>query len=176
MSGVILRCPNCGTTQPAEGQCDACHEAAVSYFCTNHTPGAWLNSAACPQCGARFGDPAPARQEPVSNDPPELRPAAVRPPPHAPVEHDSGPWDSRAPSEPGDTAYGSVRSDPLRILLGAVAAAARARAARAEHSPDELERTRPRGSGCVGRIIMLALLLLAFILMAPLFLSALLGF
>jgi hypothetical protein len=70
-----------------------------------------------------------------------------------------------------------VRPDPLRILLGAVAAAARARAARAEHSPyDKMERTRPRGSGCIGRIIMLVLLLLAFVLMAPLFLSALLGF
>jgi hypothetical protein len=92
------------------------------------------------------------------------------------VEHDSGPWDALAPSEPGDTSYGSVRPDPLRILLGAVVAGARARAARTEHSRyDEMERT-PRGGGCIGRILMLVLLLVAFVLMAPLFLNALLGF
>ena len=39
--------------EPVEGQCDACHEAAVRFFCTNHTQGLWLEGSACFQCGAR---------------------------------------------------------------------------------------------------------------------------
>src|SRR4030095_7804362 len=63
MNGVALRCPNCGTTKTTPGECDACHEAQVRYFCTNHKPGHWLNEPACPQCGAKFADPVrpPAR-------------------------------------------------------------------------------------------------------------------
>ncbi len=47
MSAVVLRCPNCGTTQLAAGECDACHEADVRYWCANHTPGRWLDGPAC---------------------------------------------------------------------------------------------------------------------------------
>lgn len=71
MSGVVLRCPNCGTTKAGGGECDACHEAHVRYYCTNHTPGRWLDTPACSQCGAQFGDPA--------------RPRAAAPPPGAPA-------------------------------------------------------------------------------------------
>jgi hypothetical protein len=56
---VVQRCPNCGTTKGTSGECEACHEAQVRYFCTNHTPGLWLEESKCPSCGARFGD-APA--------------------------------------------------------------------------------------------------------------------
>ena len=55
MSDVLIRCPNCGTTQAALGECDACREAQVRYFCTNHDPGRWLDGPACPACGARYG-------------------------------------------------------------------------------------------------------------------------
>ena len=48
MSGVVLRCPSCGTTRAAPGECDACHEAQVRYYCTNHTPGRWLELAVVP--------------------------------------------------------------------------------------------------------------------------------
>ena len=51
MSNVVLRCPNCGTTQNAPGECEACHEEQVRYFCTNHNPGQWLESSKCPQSG-----------------------------------------------------------------------------------------------------------------------------
>jgi len=78
MSGVVLRCPNCGTTRSASGECEACHEAQVRYFCSNHTPGRWLEAAACPQCGARFGDPT---RPPASASPPAPRPATTRTPP-----------------------------------------------------------------------------------------------
>jgi len=56
MSGVALRCPNCGTAQSGPGECEACHEAAVRHFCTNHNPGRWLDGPVCSECGARFGD------------------------------------------------------------------------------------------------------------------------
>jgi hypothetical protein len=53
MSDVVLRCPNCGTTQESPGECDACHEASVRYFCPNHSPGRWLDGPVCAECGAR---------------------------------------------------------------------------------------------------------------------------
>lgn len=39
MSGVVLPCSNYGTVQASTGECEACHEAEIRYFCTNHTPG-----------------------------------------------------------------------------------------------------------------------------------------
>jgi hypothetical protein len=69
MSGVVLRCPNCGTTRAAPGECDACHEAPVRYYCTQHRPGLWLDAPTCGQCGSRFGPTAP----------PPARPAATKP-------------------------------------------------------------------------------------------------
>jgi len=58
-----------------------------------------------------------------------------------------------------------------------MAAAARARTESAERSSDdEIAPVRRRGGGCVGRIFMLILFLIALFLMAPLFLGALLGF
>ena len=64
MSGVVLRCPHCGTTRASLGECEACHEAEVRHYCTNHSPGVWLNGPVCSECGARLGDtpkPAPPR-------------------------------------------------------------------------------------------------------------------
>ena len=95
MSGVVLRCPHCGTTQAGPGECEACHEAQVAYHCTNHSPGRWLESPACPQCGARFGEASPAARTPP---PPATRPhpAAQTPQPaREPVP--SSPWARSAP-------------------------------------------------------------------------------
>jgi hypothetical protein len=79
MSGVVLRCPNCGTTRAAPGECEACHEAAVRYYCTNHSPGRWLDAPACPQCGARFGVAAgPAAALPRAPAPVPARASAPR--------------------------------------------------------------------------------------------------
>jgi len=55
---VVLRCPNCGTTRETPGECEACREATVRYFCTNHTPGIWIAERTCPTCGTRFGERA----------------------------------------------------------------------------------------------------------------------
>jgi hypothetical protein len=81
MTGVVLRCPNCGTTKAGPGECEACHDADVRYFCTNHMPGHWLDSAHCPECGARFGEHTPPMSNP--SEPPPERPAP-RPEPWTP--------------------------------------------------------------------------------------------
>ncbi len=82
MSGVVLRCPNCGTTQSSQGECEACHEGQVRFYCTNHKPGRWLDGQACPQCGAVYGrpDPRPAsRATPQGRRPlRRLRPEGAR--------------------------------------------------------------------------------------------------
>ena len=88
MSGVVLRCPNCGTNQDKLGECEACHEPSVRYFCTNHDPGRWLDGPACPQCRARYGEsgptplPRPPAQEPTATrrrtPPPEPTPSPSR--------------------------------------------------------------------------------------------------
>jgi hypothetical protein len=83
VSGVVLRCPNCGTTQAGRGECDACHEAQVRPYCTNHTPGRWLDALTCPQCGARFGE-EPSRQT-AAPPPPQPGPGSsgrTEPPTH----------------------------------------------------------------------------------------------
>ena len=60
---VVLRCPTCGTTQNHSGECDACSETDVRYFCTNHSPGVWLTDSRCTACGAKFGDAPTIRPE-----------------------------------------------------------------------------------------------------------------
>jgi hypothetical protein len=99
MSGVVLRCPSCGTTKAAPGECDACHEAQVRYYCTNHTPGRWLDSRSCPQCGSQFGVPD---RPPVVHAPPRSPPASPPPPPAAALPPKAGrkgytSWPTRGP-------------------------------------------------------------------------------
>ena len=73
---VVQRCPNCGTTQASAGECEACHEGQVRYFCTNHEPGVWLAGRTCPQCEARAAITArPAAS--TSALPSHARPAAL---------------------------------------------------------------------------------------------------
>jgi hypothetical protein len=100
VSDVIIRCPNCGTTQGALGECEACHEADTRYFCTNHVPGLWLDGPVCSTCGARYGvaretrrppPPARARVEPPVR--PRSRPIPRAEPEPVPVDvwHDPEP-------------------------------------------------------------------------------------
>ena len=71
---VVLRCPTCGTTQEDAGECEACSEAEVRYFCTNHHGGVWLDGPVCGSCGAKFGDP-PSKPQPTPSVP--TRPAGA---------------------------------------------------------------------------------------------------
>lgn len=161
MSGVVLRCPNCGTTRAAPGECDACHEAAVRYHCTNHTPGRWLESGACPACGAGFGDPprpsppSPPAHVPAPRAPagPVRRPAAAPPGRRpAPVpERTEFPIPPRWPHGPGDRS--TTDADVF---------------VRADRTPPPIEvdlapASRALG-GCLTRLVLLALfMILAFV-------------
>ena len=167
MTGVALRCPNCGTTASAPGECDACHEAQVRYYCSNHKPGRWLDTPACPQCGARFGDPvrpaAPPPPPPRPTVSPSLEPARadpVRPPP-APSRT---PWGRRdrtpAPETiiEGERDGASVRAARTARLLEILRAASR-RPRDVTYIPE----APPAGAafgGCLMRFIVLAMFML----------------
>lgn len=152
---VILRCPHCGTSRGTPGECDACHEAEVRYFCTNHTPGLWLERPACAQCGARFGE-------------------AAAPAPAAPPPAPRGPTFGRVPPPPppsGDAVFGrhgeSARRPPTSIE-DVLAEVARARPA----TPPPGPRPRPieidprvavRGMG--GCLVRAVVMLVVFVVM-----------
>lgn len=90
---VIQRCPSCGTTQNTPGECEACHESAVRFYCTNHEPGLWLDGRTCPTCAAR---------RPAATRPPLAhRPRPVPAPAPAPVP---APAARTRPAPPTDTA------------------------------------------------------------------------
>lgn len=172
MSGVVLRCPNCGTAQAKPGECEACHEGQVRHFCTNHKTGIWLDASTCPQCGARFGEavrpaplPAPAVRKRV-------------PPKPAPVV-EPGPWraDAPAPTGPGDVDYAAVRDALARRWLDRLTTASRMR-----RTPDprridlEASAGEPVRGGCVKQVLMLVFILFALFVAASLLLGgALLG-
>ena len=100
MSAVVLRCPHCGTTQTVQGECEACHEAQVRFYCVNHSQGRWLDSQTCSQCGAVYGRSEPLRPS---------KPAPLRQPlPPKRIETSSpsttdprrpGPWGRRTPPD-----------------------------------------------------------------------------
>lgn len=80
MNGVVIRCRNCGTTQAALGECEACHEAHTQYYCPNHSPGRWLDADACSACGARVGVPPREPVRPPARATPPRPPRAAAPP------------------------------------------------------------------------------------------------
>jgi len=150
---VVLRCPNCGTTRSSAGECEACHEAQVRYFCTNHAPGLWLNERTCPSCAAAFADePRPARGVPGPSDRLEAPRRPITKPAltarastrTAPPASGSGPLASHELAE-------EFSLSPLQRLLSAVL---RARA------PSTM--SHPTGSaigGCLRRFVFVMLLL-----------------
>jgi len=174
MSGVVLRCPNCGTVHPEPGECAACHEAQVRYFCTNHSPGVWLDAQACPQCGARFGDPAPKLRTP----PPEPAPEIIQP--RRERRGDARPWARPAAPpreiEEAEEIYPppAAAPDPTRILLDMLGAAARRRAPRGVRPDYEHPPVRRRG-GCIRTLVTLVMLVIGLFLLLPVILSMFLG-
>jgi hypothetical protein len=190
---VVQRCPSCGTTRATSGECEACHEAQVRYFCTNHTPGLWLDASTCPKCGARFGDPAaspvptrspaPARAIPIRTRSVRARaPGTTSAPPTA--------YARTSPRKASADAWGSSTRTPLaheeelepgaarmalwqQVLRAAVRARFMpARAARyRERAP-----TRRGAGGCVMRLLLVSVsLFLALAGAVFLFGRALLG-
>ena len=168
MSDVVIRCPNCGTTHNAMGECDACHEADTQYFCTNHTPGRWLDGPACAECGARFGvDRVRSRPAPPPTPEPAPRP---RDEPAAPLGRRTVPID-----EPVRTIE-EVWTGPVHTPHRAEMEEIDPRDPRVEWPPAPPfppfnVRVVPMG-GCVRRLVLVILVLLA---LAALALFGLLG-
>jgi hypothetical protein len=166
MTGVVLRCPNCGTVEATAGECEACHEAQVRYFCTNHTPGLWLEASSCAQCGAKFGEVAPA---PASAPPPidpSIRTDATGTTPPITLEPEVGPWETSPPdAEPSARAP----SPWVEMLAAAARASAARRSERADY--DDVTPVRVRGGGCVRQLVLLTLFLFGLFVLASLLLG-----
>jgi hypothetical protein len=183
MSRVVLRCRHCGTTQAGPGECEACHEAQVAYYCTNHSPGRWLPAPICPQCGARFGEASPAGRTPPTRPPPVTptrQPASGR----DPLSPSTRSVPSRAPSEPMPpptapplptpvreelrVAEREVMSARLRDILMRGPAASRYPEARRPETPDPAP---PRNAlaGLIRRLMMLAFFFFAAMFLLSLF-------
>lgn len=169
---VTLRCPSCGTTRDAAGECDACHDAAVRYFCDDHVPGVWLKGPTCERCGATFGARHPSLPPTVSRAP--ARPRATPIPPIASATPRAAPRLRLRPTAVAARSRPSVASpSPLdaralpweRLLV----AAARARSS-TETEPAGPALGRARAVvGCLVRLGILAVLLVVALLVAAFF-------
>jgi hypothetical protein len=172
---VVLRCPNCGTTRATVGECEACHEAQVRYFCTSHTPGLWLDAPTCPRCGARFGEAPRRASAPAPAMPARARPTASArapasisgtPAPYSrrtPPESPAGIWGTREPTPPAGAEEPDARGSRLalwqNILRNAVLARYMARTAAPARE------RRPIG-GSAGGCLMRMMLLVMFLFVA----------
>jgi hypothetical protein len=168
MSGVALRCATCGTTQDRPGECEACSDGEVRYFCGNHSPGLWLDEPVCTRCGAKFGE-AP-RRDPVFPSRPSLPPLATRraesrsPKPSAAAPRRDGASGRSVSVEDSE----DIPTTPsLAELLAAMAERTRGRY-RTEGVWTELPaERRSRGlpvMGCLFRLVLFILVLIALIL------------
>ena len=161
MSGVVIRCPNCGTTQSALGECEACHEATTRYFCPNHEPGRWLDGPSCPECGARVGVPGVTRPPPSPSRP------ATPPPAHRAPRRTPPREEIRPPEDEWVDADVDAGSEPWR---GPVFSPRDPRIERGRPDPGDPWRLDPSMLpsavrvvslfGCLRRLVMIALVLL----------------
>jgi hypothetical protein len=191
MTGVILRCPNCGTSKATPGECDACHEAQVRYYCTNHKPGHWLDASVCPQCGSKFGDPVRPAARPIPPAaPPHPRttvtsaaPSRVDPPP-SPPRTSAKPWGRRERERSPDpdlvasdesTSVRDIRTARMLEILRAASRVGRMSRGATYTTPE----APPVGAslgGCLMRFVILAMfLLISFFLMLSLVGGSLFG-
>lgn len=164
---VVLRCPNCGTTAAHAGECEACHETEVRYFCSNHTPGLWLDTSSCPTCGARFGVAdrrPPAVEPPPARTRPSVPRASITSRPSAPIRPRT-----RAPDYTDELGRAPP---PAPLWQSLLKAALRARYLSPRALPHrERAPVGPGLGGCLRRLIMLVLLLLLALAGAVFFLG-----
>lgn len=167
---VVLRCPTCGTTQTHSGECDACSEGEVRYFCSNHSPGLWLDRPRCSACGAKFGDAPAVPAAPVGRDAP-TRPRVQRPAPSASEPPDEIPW--RPAPETREAADADAAPSLEEVLVDMIEEGrSRRAAAEASREPVVVAARAPLVAGCLGRLLFLVLVLIVLALAA---LSSLFG-
>ena len=172
MKPVVIRCPNCGTTQAALGECETCHEAQAGYYCPNHAPGRWIDGATCDACGARFGVETPPVTGPVSTPRAASGPVEWRAPGRTRAAG-TPPVRPRRPDELDDPMRGAPggagETDPrLAELLEYVRRARGARTARPSDvegpftpvDPGAVARGVARGAiGCIVRLVVVFIVL-----------------
>jgi hypothetical protein len=186
MNGVVLRCRNCGTTQRAPGECEACHEAEVHYFCSNHKPGLWLDGPSCSHCGARFGAPTrPPATPPVTERPPRPRVATRRrattsPPSRAyrtegrlPPVRDAGP---KRPDAPPDRSVEARRAEEILWRLPDLFRSPPRRRGPWDVSGSSYPTSplRPHLGGCLRIVLVLAFIFMMLFIFGPALIGALL--
>jgi hypothetical protein len=172
MSGVALRCPTCGTTQSHPGECDACFDAEVRYFCSNHSPGLWIDGPVCSRCGAKFGDAPGTEPELPARSTPSVRPAESGRAESRPTRPGGV---GRRPAPPSRSPVGDEWSEeeiPSTPSLADLLAAAMAERSRARHRAAEevwthSPRERPRAGlpvvGCLFRLVLFIVFLIVLV-------------
>jgi hypothetical protein len=184
MSTVARRCPNCGSVQEHAGSCETCHESDVRYFCANHEPGRWLDTPGCADCGATL-HAGPTRGAPPTRPARPIPPSPIPPAPPPPRRTTARPVPPRR-AEPRYEPPVEAPYDPPYVPPPRMPAPARPPRPTRPTLPELLRRARevagerdggwpvdpgalrpavrvglPSVVGCVGRIIMLVLVLLA---------------
>ena len=156
MNGVVLRCANCGTIQNSPGECQACHEENVRFYCTQHSPGRWLNTPVCEQCGAEYGKNTPLRRAEQRPAPPAAPPRRTRRGAGAPRSRT--PWGAPTPDSTSDVASTDTRRTIERLL--------REYYSRRPRPPEGMEVARGASAvagGCL-RIVLVAFLFMMLIM------------
>ena len=166
MSSVALRCATCGTTQSHPGECEACFDGEVRYFCSNHSPGLWIDEPVCRRCGANFGD-APRTEPELSSRPTAPVPAPETRRAESPPAR-SGDVASRSARPSRSPASGEGSETPsLADLLAAMAGRTHApHKAEEVWTPPPAERP-SRGvpvMGCLVRLVLLIIVVIALVL------------
>ena len=167
MSGVVWRCPKCGTTQSHSGECEACYDGQVRYFCSEHTPGLWLDEPICKECGAKFGE---TLRRPPARRPPAPPPPAAPPPPKTrrpevrrPMPRDAEPrlTGPRGGPDPEVTPTKPSLEDLLARMFSARRGHTGYEESRWGEPEPEVRLRRSVLGGCLLRILLFALVLLA---------------
>jgi len=192
MNGVVLRCPSCGTTKAAPGECEACHEAPVRFYCTNHQPGRWLDSSSCPQCGSQFGvpdsppaaPPAPGRARPRAFPAPPTSTARLPTSDRAPTSPTArrkgysswpgrGPWGSR--TSPEEERVADPSRDAFREAMERTLPELLREAARARRTREVVDIPPVRAAAAAAGCLRAALLIVLFFMLAMFAMSMFLG-
>ena len=162
MSGVVLRCPSCGTTQAHLGECDACYEAQVRYFCDNHTPGLWIDQPQCTTCGARYGE-APKR--PVTPVATSSAPRAAPTPPRGPGARRAGRTTMPPPRLSDRPKPPPGPPDLAELLHRALGGRAHDGYGGEPSPPAPPPIARSRLGGCLGKLMLFFLIVFVFMIM-----------
>ena len=183
MSGVVLRCRACGTTQDHPGECDVCSAGPVTYFCGNHGAGLWLSGPICEECGAQFGDTPAKPIAPSTSRSPSIPRSATRPSTSRPATDGMRPPSVRrvprpsAPPAPGSGMAGDTDTDTpsLADLIVEMAEEGRRVRGTAIETPPVLPRAPRVGVPILGCLFRLVLLLVFLGVLAALAVATLLN-